>query len=75
MHFNPVRAASGEYDRLEIFNAAANEELFPIEKCYDWIVYVGASKKIYLGDWMSLSIAGETIEDFLKMLIILSQFV
>lgn len=66
MHFNPVRAASGEYDRLEIFNAAANEELFPIGECYDWIVYVGASKKVYLGDWMSLSIAGETIEDFLN---------
>ena len=66
LHFNPVNAASGEYDRMEIFNAASNEELFPIGECYDWVIYVGSSKKVYLGDWMSLSIAGDTIEDFLN---------
>lgn len=66
MHFNPINAASGEYDRMEIFNNASSEELFPIGECYDWVIYVGASKKVYLGDWMSLSIAGDTIEDFLN---------
>ncbi len=66
MHFNPVNAASGEYDRMEIFNQASNEELFPIGECYDWVIYVSNSKKVYLGDWMSLSIAGDTIEDFLN---------
>ena len=66
LHFNPVNAASGEYDRMEIFNAAANEELFPIGECFDWIIFVGPSKKVYLGDWMSLAIAGDTIEDFLN---------
>ena len=66
MHFNPVNAASGEYDRMEIFNQASNEELFPIGECYDWVIYVSDSKKVYLGDWMSLSIAGDTIEDFLN---------
>lgn len=64
LHFNPVVAASGEYDRMEIFNAASNEELFPIGECYDWVIYVSGSKKIYLGDWMSLSIAGNSIEEF-----------
>ena len=64
LHFNPVNAASGEYDRMEIFNAASNEELFPIGECYDWVIYVSESKKIYLGDWMSLSIAGDSIEEF-----------
>lgn len=64
LHFNPVNAASGEYDRMEIFNAASNEELFPIGECYDWVIYVSESKKVYLGDWMSLSIAGDTIEEF-----------
>lgn len=64
LHFNPVNAVSGEYDRMEIFNAASNEELFPIGECYDWVIYVSESKKIYLGDWMSLSIAGDTIEEF-----------
>lgn len=64
LHFNPVDAASGEYDRMEIFNAASNEELFPIGECYDWVIYVSERKKIYLGDWMSLSIAGNSIEEF-----------
>lgn len=66
LHFNPVSAASGEYDRMEIFNATSNEELFPIGECYDWVIYVSESKKVYLGDWMSLSIAGDTIEEFLN---------
>ncbi len=66
LHFNPVNAANGEYDRMEIFNEASNGELFPIGECFDWIVYVSNSKKVYLGDWRSLSIAGDTIEDFLN---------
>ena len=49
-----------------LFNAAAKEELFPIGECFSWIVYVGASKKVYLGDWESLSIAGNSIEEFLN---------
>jgi len=66
LHFNPVNAASGEYDRMEIFNEVSNDELFPIGECYDWVIYVSNSKKVYLGDWQSLSIAGDTIEDFLN---------
>ncbi len=31
MHFNPVNTASGEYDRMGIFNAACNEDLFSIQ--------------------------------------------
>ena len=64
MHFNPADAASGEYDRMEIFNAVSNEELFPIGKCYDWVIYVSENKKIYLSDWMNLSIADNSIEEF-----------
>ena len=45
MRFNPADAASGEYDRMEIFNAVSNEELFPIDECYDWVIYVSESKK------------------------------
>lgn len=66
LHFNPVNAASGEYDRMEIFNDVSNEELFPIGECYDWVIYVSSSKTVYLGDWRSLSIAGNTIEEFLN---------
>lgn len=66
LHFNPINAASGEYDRMEIFNAVSNDELFPIGECYDWVIYVSSSKKVYLGDWQSLSIAGDSIEEFLN---------
>lgn len=66
LEFNPVNAASGEYDRMEIFNKASNDELFPIGLCFSWIVYVGSNKKVYLGDWQSLSIAGNSIEEFLN---------
>ena len=66
LRFNPVNAASGEYDRMEIFNAAAKEELFPIGECFSSTVYVSASKKVYLGDWTELLIAGNSIEDFLN---------
>ena len=66
LHFNPVNAASGEYDRMEIFNKVSNDELFPIGECYDWVIYVGSDKKVYLGDWQSLSIAGNSIEEFLN---------
>lgn len=66
LYFNPVHAASGEYDRMEIFNEVSNEELFPIGECYDWVIYVSNSKKVYFGDWKSLSIAGNTVEEFLN---------
>ena len=57
MHFNPVNAASGEYDRMEIFNQASNEELFPIGECYDWVIYVSDSKKDY-------SVFGQSFHEF-----------
>lgn len=66
LHFNPINAASGEYDRMEIFNSASEEELFPIGELYDWIIYVSGKKNVYLGDWKSLSIVGNTIEEFLN---------
>ena len=56
LDFNPVNTAVGGYNRMEIFNAASKEELFPIGKCFTWTVYAGESKKVYVGDWMSLSI-------------------
>lgn len=30
------------------------------------IMYAGKSKRIYLGDWAELLMAGETIEEFLN---------
>lgn len=65
-HFNPYYAASGEYDRIEEFEKASGDKLFPIGELQQMIMYAGKSKRIYLGDWAELLMAGETIEEFLN---------
>lgn len=49
--FNPYNVASGEYDRIERFEIAAKEKLFPIGSMGQAIAYVGNKKNIYFGDW------------------------
>lgn len=66
LNFNPFYAASGEYVRIEEFENASQDKLFPIGELQDYIVYAGESQKIYLGDWSGLYIAGKSIEDFLN---------
>ena len=43
--FNPYNSASGEYDRLEEFESASKDKMFPIGALQDYIVYAGESKK------------------------------
>lgn len=64
--FNPYNSASGEYDRLEEFESASKDKMFPIGALQDYIVYAGESKKIYLGDWDGLYIVGGSIEEYLE---------
>ena len=64
--FNPYNSASGEYDRLEEFESASKDKMFPIGALQDYILYAGESKKIYLGDWNSLYIVGGSIEEYLE---------
>ena len=64
--FNPYNSASGEYDRLEEFELASGDELFPIGALQDYIVYAGRSKRIYLGDWEGLYIVGDSVEEYLE---------
>lgn len=64
--FNPFNSASGEYDRLEEFELASRDKLFPIGALQDYIVYAGASKKIYLGDWEGLYKIGDSVEEYLE---------
>ena len=64
--FNPYNSASGEYDRLEEFELASRDRIFPIGALQDYIVYAGASKKIYLGDWEGLYMAGNSVEEYLE---------
>ena len=64
--FDPYYSASGEYDRLEEFELASGDKLFPIGALQDYIVYAGASKKIYLGDWAGLYMIGNSIEEYLE---------
>ena len=64
--FNPYNSASGEYDRLDEFELASKDKMFPIGSLQDYIVYAGESKKIYLGDWEGLYMAGRSIEEYLE---------
>lgn len=64
--FNPYNSASGENDRLEEFELASGDEMFPIGALQDYIVYAGRSKRIYLGDWEGLYIVGDSVEEYLE---------
>lgn len=64
--FNPFFAASGEFDRIEEFENASQDKIFPIGSLQDYIIYAGESKKIYLGCWNCLYLAGDNIEEFLN---------
>jgi len=66
--FNPYNAASGEYDRIEAFQVAAGDKLFPIGSMCDAIVYVGQKKNIYFGDWSTFFWHGKNLEDYLNRL-------
>ncbi|MCM1500278.1 MAG: SUKH-3 domain-containing protein [Clostridium sp.] len=64
--FNPYYSASGEYDRLEEFEMASGDKLFPIGAFQDYIVYAGQTKRIYLGCWACLYMIGNSIEEYLE---------
>lgn len=66
LDFNPYYSASGEYDRIEEFEMACGEKIFPIGALQDYIVYAGESKKIYLGDWEGMYLIGNSIEEYLN---------
>lgn len=64
--FNAFNSGSGEADRLEIFEPIAGEHLFPIGMIHQLFLYVGPSKRIYMGDYDRLYVLGNSIEDFLN---------
>ncbi len=66
LDFNPYYSASGEFDRIEEFEDACGEAIFPIGSLQDYIVYAGKSKKIYLGDWEGMYLVGNSIEEYLN---------
>jgi hypothetical protein len=66
--FNAYNAGIGEFDRLEEFETATKEKLFPIGRMCDSIVYAGESGKIYFGDWAELFLCGNSVEEYLNNL-------
>ena len=66
LDFNPYYSASGEFDRVEEFENVCGETIFPIGALQDYIVYAGNSKRIYLGDWEGMYLAGNSIEEYLN---------
>lgn len=68
--FNAYSAGSGEFDRLEIFEMLSKEPLFPLGMVFgQWFLYVGESKKVYMGDVNQLFLLGNSFEEFLNNLI------
>ena len=66
IYFNPVYYASGEYDRMSIYNNAADDILFPVGGLYDYTVFIGEKGKYYIADWKNLYECGESIDSFLE---------
>jgi hypothetical protein len=72
-NFHAYYAGSGEFDRLEIFEAIANDTLFPLGMAFDQMFfYVGKSKRIYIGDgnMTRMLLIADNIEDALNNLIL-----
>lgn len=66
IYFNPVYYASGEYDRISIYNKVTNDILFPIGGLYDYTIFVGKNGKFYIADWKNLYECGSSIDSFLQ---------
>jgi hypothetical protein len=68
--FHAFNAGSGELDIMEFYKPIAGENLFPLGMVYgQWFLYVGLSKKIYMGGGDKFYLLGENIEEFLNNII------
>ena len=67
LKFNPVYYASGEFDRMGLYNFVANDTLFPVGGMFDFTVYVGKHGTFYIADWKVLYECGDTIERFVEI--------
>lgn len=73
--FNVYDVASGEFDRLEYFEDATKEELFPLGMAYgQWLLYVAKSRKIYMGDMNKVFLLGNDFEDFINNLVMCKSY-
>ncbi|NOW04853.1 SUKH-3 domain-containing protein [Clostridium beijerinckii] len=68
-HFNAFDAGSGEFDRIDVFESLAGEPLFPLGEIYQEFLYVGLSKRIYMGCY-KLFVIGNSIEYFLNNVVL-----
>lgn len=65
--FFALDAGSGEVDRLEDYEPLANETIFPLGMVFSqWFLYVGESKKVYMGSYEEFYLIGNNIEDALN---------
>ncbi|MBR1815306.1 MAG: SUKH-3 domain-containing protein [Lachnospiraceae bacterium] len=65
LYFNPVYYASGEFDRMSIYNNAADDILFPVGGLYDYTMFIGKTGVYYIADWKNLYKCGDSIDSFL----------
>ena len=66
--FDPLNAASGEFDRINYYQSTTHDQLYPIGSLVEGIAYVGLSKKIYWGSVDKIYLVGNCIENYLNNL-------
>lgn len=66
IYFNPVYYASGEFDRMSIYNKVTDDILFPVGGLYDYTIFVGEEGHYYMADWKNLYECGRSMDSFWK---------
>ena len=66
LNFNPIYYASGEIDRMQIYNTCSQDILFPIGGMYDYTIYIGVKGEVYIADWKNLYKCGDDFEKFIN---------
>lgn len=67
--FDPCFFASGDSDRLNDYNRAADDSLFPVGGMLYFTFFVGKSGTFYLASWKELYACGESFKQFLKFIL------
>ncbi|MBQ8982207.1 MAG: SUKH-3 domain-containing protein [Lachnospiraceae bacterium] len=65
IYFNPVFFASGEYDRMSIYNSLVRDSLFPVGGLYDYTIFIGKKGKYYIADWKDMYECGNSVDSFI----------
>ncbi len=66
IQFDPIVFASGEYDRMDVYNQVTKDVLFPVGGLYDYTLFIGKKGQYYIADWKNLYLCGKTMDEFFE---------